>query len=40
MLTVPDPVDPPGEVVKNVVPVEVVAGVTVAAEPVLTTGLP
>ena len=40
MLTVPDPVDPPDEVVKNVVPVEVVAGVTVADEPVLTTGLP
>ena len=29
MLTVPDPVDPPDEVVKNVVPIEVVAGVTV-----------
>ena len=40
MLTVPDPVEPPDEVVKNVVPVEVVAGVTVAGEPVLTTGLP
>ena len=40
MLTVPDPVDPPDKVVKNVVPIEVVAGVTVAAEPVLTTTLP
>ena len=40
MLTVPDPVDPPDDVVKNVVPVEVVAKVTVADEPVLTTGLP
>ena len=40
MLTVPDPVDPPDEVVKNVVPVEVVARVTVADEPVLTTTLP
>ena len=40
MLTVPDPVDPPDEVVKNVVPVEVVAKETVADEPVLTIGLP
>ena len=40
MLTVPDPVDPPDDVVKNVVPVEVVAKVTVADEPVLMTGLP
>jgi len=40
MLTVPDPVDPPDEVVKNVFPVEVVARVTVADEPVLTIGLP
>ena len=40
MLTVPDPVDPPDVVVKNVVPVEVVARVTVADEPVLTTGFP
>jgi hypothetical protein len=40
MLTVPDPVGPPGDVVKNVVPVEVVATTTVADEPVLTTGLP
>src|SRR5580704_15384676 len=40
MLTVPNPVDPPADVVKNVVPVEVEAGVTVADEPVLTTGLP
>ena len=40
MLIVPDPVDPPDVVVKNVVPVEVVATVTVAAEPVLTAGLP
>ena len=40
MLTVPELVDPPDDVVKNVVPVEVVARVTVAGEPVLTTGFP
>jgi len=40
MLTVPDPVDPPEVVEKNVLPVEVVFGVTVTDEPVLTTGLP
>ena len=40
MVTVAESVDPPDEVLKNVVPVEVVASVTVAGEPVLTTGLP